>query len=235
MPRVARIVVPGVPHHVTQRGNNQQDIFFVDGDRLAYLELLGAQARRFGLWVEGYCLMTNHIHVVGVPMREDSLAKTMGRTHFLYTHYVNQLHNRSGHLWQNRFYSCAMDDAHALNALYYVELNPVRAGIVRNAWDYTWSSARAHCGKTEDIGLIDLSAWRERTQGMDWEAALRVAAEDKAAQDAVRRSTHTGRPLGTDSCLSKVEHLLGRRVLPLRIGRQKGWRKKKQPSASDQK
>jgi len=232
MPRVARIVVPGVPHHITQRGNDRQDVFFVDDDRLVYLELLGAQARRFGLWIEGYCLMRNHIHVVGVPMREDSLAKTMGRTHFLYTQYVNRLHKRSGHLWQNRFYSCAMDDGYALNALCYVELNPVRAGIAKNAWDYAWSSARAHCGKGEDNGaLLDMPAWRERMRGMDWQATLQAAAGDKAGQDAVRRATHTGRPLGTHSFLSKVEHLLGRRVRALPVGRQKGWRKRKQPSA----
>ena len=233
MPRVARIVVPGVSHHVTQRGNDRQDVFFVDDDRLVYLELLGAQARRFGLWVEGYCLMTNHIHVVGVPMREDSLAKAMGRTHFLYTQYVNRLHKRSGHLWQSRFYSCAMDEGHALNPLCYVELNPVRAGMAKDACEYVWSSAAAHCGKGEDSGLLDMPAWRDRMRGMDWEATLQAAAEDRAAQDALRRATHTGRPLGTDSFLSKVEHRLGRRVRPLPVGRQKGWRKNKQPSAQE--
>ena len=147
--RVARIVVPGASHHVTQRGNNKQDVFFVDDDREVYLELLHQQAQRFGFWLEGYCLMTNHIHVVGVPMREDSLAKAVGRTHFLYSQYVNRMHGRSGHLWQNRFYSCPLDEFQALNALCYVELNPVRAGMVKKAWDYPWSSAAAHCGVKE--------------------------------------------------------------------------------------
>jgi len=95
MPRVSRIVLPGRPHHVTQRGNNRQDVFFVDDDRRVYLGLLKEQAERFGLEILGYCLMSNHVHLVAVPAGEDSLAKAVGRTHFLYTQYVNRLHGRS--------------------------------------------------------------------------------------------------------------------------------------------
>ena len=131
----------GCVHHVTQRGNNRQDVFFVDDDRRVYLELLAQQAPRFGLSVQGYCLMTNHVHL---------LAKTLGRTHFLYTQYVNRLHGRSGHLWQNRFYSCALDEPQQWAALGYVERNPVRARLVRLAWRYEWSSAAAHCGVNRD-------------------------------------------------------------------------------------
>ncbi len=108
MPRVARIVIPGCPHHITQRGNNRQDVFFVDEDRDAYLRMLGEQAERFGVRVEAYCLMSNHVHLVATPRHADSLAKAIGRTHWLYTQYVNRLHGRSGHLWQNRFFSCAL-------------------------------------------------------------------------------------------------------------------------------
>ncbi|MBI4559227.1 MAG: transposase, partial [Candidatus Hydrogenedentes bacterium] len=136
MSRVARIVVPGVYHHITQRGNNGQDVFFVDDDRRVYLALLREQARRFEFRVEGYCLMSNHVHVVGVPEREESLAKAIGRTHFLYTQYVNRRHGRGGHLWQNRFFSCPMDEDYAWHGLAYVELNPVRAGRVRKAWEW---------------------------------------------------------------------------------------------------
>ena len=226
MPRVARIVVPGATHHVTQRGNNKQDVFFVDDDRRVYLELLREQGHRFGFRLEGYCLMTNHVHVVGVPAREESLAKAIGRTHFLYSQYVNRMRRRSGHLWQNRFYSCAMDDGQAVNALCYVELNPVRAGMVKKAWDHPWSSAKAHCGAEGDNPFLDLTAWFESTSAKEWKATLKEAARDKAAQESIRRSTHTGRPLGCDGFLSKVEHALGRRVRALPIGRQKGWRKK---------
>ncbi len=117
MLRTARIVVPEVPHHITQRGNNKQDVFFVDDDRYIYLELLGMQGAKYGLHIAGYCLMTNHVHVIGTPAPEDALAKTLGRTHFLYTQYINCMHHRSGHLWQNRVYSCAMEDDYFLKAL----------------------------------------------------------------------------------------------------------------------
>ncbi|MFP4500724.1 MAG: transposase, partial [Candidatus Hydrogenedentota bacterium] len=227
MPRIARIVVPGAAHHVVQGGNNKQDVFFVDDDRRVYLALLREQGRRFGLRVDGYCLMTNHVHVVGVPEHEESLAKAVGRTHSLYCQYVNRMHGRSGHLWQNRFFSCAMDDAYAHNALCYAELNPVRAGMVKKAWDYPWSSAPAHCGVEADSPLLDLAAWFKETSAKDWKATLKKALRDKATLESIRRSTHTGRPLGSDRFLSKIEHALGRRVRALPVGRQKGWRKQK--------
>jgi len=192
-----------------------------------YLGLLREQAERFGFRLEGYCLMTNHVHVVGVPVREKSLAKAIGRTHFLYAQYVNRMHGRTGHLWQNRFYSCAMDDEHAYNALCYVELNPVRAGTVKKAWEYPWSSAAAHCGTHEEDPFLDVAGWRARMSGKEWRATLREVARNKGMQETVRRNTHTGRPLGSDRFLSKVERLIGHRVRPLPIGRQKGWRKEK--------
>jgi putative transposase len=130
MPRVARVVIPGVPHHVTQRGNNRQDVFYTDDDRRHYLRLLGEQSHR----VLGYCLITNHVHLVVVPEHENSLARAIGRTHYLYTLYINRMHSRSGHLWQNRFFSCGLDEKHAYCALRYVELNPVRARIKQRAW-----------------------------------------------------------------------------------------------------
>ncbi len=125
MPRLARIAIPGVPHHVTQRGNNRQDIFFAVEDRSFYLEWLAKYASEAGLDILGYCLMTNHIHLVVVPHEEDSLADGLGRAHWRYSQMVNRLHGRSGHLWQGRFFSCALDDEHAYGALAYVERNPV--------------------------------------------------------------------------------------------------------------
>ena len=117
MPRLARIVIEGVAHHVVQRGNNRQDVFFVDDDRRAYLRLLQSQASRFGLILEGYCLMTNHVHLVATPSRPQSLARAIGRTNWLYSQYVNRLHGRSGHLWQNRFFSCPLGEGHFWAAL----------------------------------------------------------------------------------------------------------------------
>ena len=226
MPRVARIVVPGALHHVTQRGNNRQDVFFVDDDRRVYLELLRSQSTRYGFTVEGYCLMTNHVHIVGRPADQASLAKGIGRTHFLYTQYVNRLHGRSGHMWQNRFFSCAMDDGHGWNALAYIELNPVRAGIVRRAWRYPWSSAAAHCGVRDDDPIVGLGHRRTHSPTEEWKSTLLNIAGDKDVQDTIRGNTRTGRPLGSDSFLSKLEKKLGRRVRELPIGRPKGWRKR---------
>jgi putative transposase len=220
MPRVARIVLPGLPHHVTQRGNNRQDVFFVDDDRRVYLELLKAQSERFGLSVVSYCLMTNHVHIVGTPEREESLAKAVGRTHFLYTQYVNRMHGRSGHLWQNRFFSCALEDVHLWRALCYVERNPVRAKRVRVAWRYPWSSAAAHTGERDRSGLLDLTEWAKHWKAEAWKEALRTP-EDESELSTLRISTHRGRPLATDSFLSKLEHKLGRRLRPLSVGRPK--------------
>jgi putative transposase len=223
MPRVARIVIPGWPHHVTQRGNNRQDIFFVDDDRRFYLQLLGEQARRFGLSVLAYCLMTNHVHLIVVPPSGDALARAVGRTDFLYTRYVNRLHGRAGHLWQNRFYSAATDEAGLWPAACYVEQNPVRAKLVRRAEDWPWSSAAAHCGQSDTSGLLDLSRWSRSADR--WRELLRRRQASEQVE-AIRTATHRGRPLGSDSLLSKIEKLLGRRVRPQPVGRPKGARKK---------
>ena len=144
-----------------------------------------------------------------MPRHEQSLAKAVGRTHFLYTQYVNRLHGRSGHLWQNRFYSSALDEEHFWRAMVYIERNPVRSVLVRRAWCYAWSSAAAHMESKDGTGLLDMAKWRE---------AL-VAPADEQAVAALGRSTSRGRPLGSDAFLSKLERLLGRRVRPLPVGR----------------
>jgi len=219
MPRVARIVIPDCPQHVTQRGNNRQDVFFVDDDRAAYLRLLAEESEKHGLAVDGYCLMTNHVHLVATPREEESLARALGRTHFRYTQYVNRLHGRSGHLWQNRFYSCALDGEHYPTAMAYVEQNPVRARMVRRPWRYRWSSAAAHCGQGPDRSdLLDLGRWQRRLGKNDWEKTL-VEMLSKETLSAFRLNTHRGRPLASDRFMSKLESLVGRRLRPLPVGR----------------
>jgi len=250
MPRVARIVIPGCPHHITQRGNNRQDVFFVDGDRVRYLEILAEQSERFGLTVDGYCLMTNHVHLVATPAGPESLAKAVGRTHWLYTQYVNRLHGRCGHLWQNRFYSCTLDETHFWSAMVYVERNPVRAKRVRRAWEYPWSSAAAHCGVapprakagtgtssacglrasqspfSPPAGLLDLAAWANMLPpDGTWRDSL-AEPTDEALAAKLRLWTHRGRPLGSDRFVAKLERLVGRRLRPLPVGRPK----KKKPA-----
>ena len=220
MPRIARVVIPGCPHHVTQRGNDRQAVFFTDQDRRYYLELLARHSGQFGLAVLGYCLMDNHVHLVVVPQRQDSLARALGRTHFRYAQAIHRLHGRSGHFWQNRFYSCALDDEHFWTAMAYVERNPVRARLVRLAWRYPWSSAAAHVEMTDASGLLDMETWARMLPRGDWREALRKA-QDQGLVDGIRRNTHTGRPLGSDRFLSRLEAALRRRLRPLAGGRPK--------------
>jgi len=158
------------------------------------------------------------VHVVGRPEKETSLAKALGRTHWRYTQYVNRLHGRSGHLWQNRFYSCALDETHLWAALKYVERNPVRAKLVRKPGRYPWSSAAAHTGVDDTAGLLDLEQWYSMVSESEWRETL-VEAEEEEMVSALRAKTHTGRPLGSDSFLSKLERALGRRLRALPRGR----------------
>jgi len=226
MPRLARAVAVDCPHHITQRGNNRQDIFFVDDDRHIFLGLLKEQSDKYGLEVLAYCLMTNHIHLVAIPHKEVSLANAVGRTAFRYTQYVNRMHKRSGHLWEGRFYSCPLDERHTWLAAKYVELNPVRARICRLPWRYEWSSASSHTDEDAESSLLDLSKWYNMISAKQWRDEL-VAGLNKTEIRTIRLRTHTGRPLGTDSFISKLEKLLGRRVRPLPIGRPKKRERRK--------
>lgn len=136
MPRIARATVPGTPHHITQRGNNREIIFFDDKDRRRYLKWLKEYTNRHRLEVWAYCLMNNHIHLIVVPEREESLGNALRDTHMRYAQYINRRYRRSGHLWQGRFFSCALDSAHLLAAVRYVERNPVRAGFVMRSEEW---------------------------------------------------------------------------------------------------
>ncbi|NLH17843.1 MAG: transposase [Phycisphaerae bacterium] len=220
MPRTARIAIPDVPVHITQRGNNRQDVFFVDDDRRVYLSILREQSELYGLEVLGWCLMTNHIHLITRPKAADSLAKALGRTHYRYTQYVNRLHGRSGHLWQNRFFSCPLGREHFWQALRYVEQNPLRSGLVRQAWKYPWSSAAAHIEGRDDTGLLHLAYWRQIASAVDWRKALETPQADEQIE-RIRIHTHTGRPLASDSLISKLEKLVNKRLRPLPVGRPK--------------
>ncbi len=219
MPRKGRIVLDGVPHHITQRGNNQQDVFFVDDDRIVYIELLKKHSQLFGLDVLSYCLMTNHIHIVAIPQTADSLAKAVGRTHLLYTQYINRMHKRSGHLWQNRFFSCPIGDSYVWQTIQYVENNPVRAAMCEQAIDYKHSSAKAHIEGFDPLFAVSMRWWRNNWQGK-WSEYLSNQVEDEYARK-LHVATSRGRPLANDSFMSKIEKITGRRLRPLPIGRPK--------------
>jgi len=213
MSRQARVVAEGVPHHITQRGNNRRQTFLQDEDRRFYIEALRAKSKQHGLVVLGYCLMTNPVHLVAIPRRPASLALAIGQTHWRYTMRFNKHYGRSGHLWQNRFYSCPLGPTHLVAALAYVDLNPVRAGLVGKASQYPWSSGAAHDAGSDPAGLIDDWEWSELGLTTDWETRLRVEAA--GARDAeLRRATYHGLPFGNASFVDQMEARLGRRLRP---------------------
>ncbi len=196
MARMTREVFVGVPHHVTQRGNGRQDIFFCERDRSVYLDTLFDYAERYSLRVCGYCLMTNHVHFVVIPMRLESLARVFGRTHSDYARYRNVCRSTCGHFWQARFYSCPIDQRHLWQALGYVERNPVRAQMVVQAEEYAWSSARAHCFGDDLGGRLDLGAWNSFYTGERWREVLRASVGNEAMEERIREATRTGAVFG---------------------------------------
>jgi putative transposase len=216
MARIARAVAVGCPHHVTQRGNGRCDVFFSDRDREVYLNTFFDYAERYRLRVWGYCLMSNHVHFVAVPESERSLERVFGRTHADYARYAHVAYRGCGHLWQARFFSCAMEKSHAWAALAYVERNPVRAGMAEAAEEYEWSSAAAHCREEELDGRLDLSEWARRYNGARWREALRVGVAEAEMAERLRAATRRGNPLGSAGFVEWVGKALGRdlRVRP---------------------
>ncbi len=214
MGRLARIVVPGLAHHVTQRGNRRSDVFLFEEDREHYLSLLDKYSSRYGLEILGYCLMTNHVHLVVVPQKEGSLARAIRDAHTVYALRFNKREELSGHLWQGRFYSCVVDEAHFWSALRYVETNPVRAGLVGRAEEYRWSSAATHCGLREDRILS--SAAELRGEIGDWRSWL--MQEDQVKIALIRKQTHTGRPCGSGGFIERLEALMKRALRPGKRG-----------------
>lgn len=224
MTRVARIVVPGFPHHVTQRGNRRAEIFQTDADREAYLRFLQTYCEKRGLSVWAYCLMSNHVHLVVVPQEEASLGDALRDTHTVYAMYFNSRTEWSGHVWQGRFFSCPLDEFHQWAAIRYVEQNPVRAGIVVRAEDYPWSSAGAHCGWRDDAVLS--AEFPPPGVIEDWSEWLNVSREEDEAHASIRSQTRTGRPCGSAKFLDELEARLARNLRPKKGGRP---RKDKKP------
>ena len=211
MPRNARCVLPGIPYHVTQRGTDRQRVFFLNSDRDMYLRLLSRNLAGARVRVLAYTLMTNHIHAVVIPAREDSLAILFRRVHGRYAQYVNTRRGRSGHLWQGRFYSCPLEGSHVATALRYVEENPCRAGIMASPEDYRWSSAAVHLGlRGDEYNLIDLAYW-ERSGGAEtWREMFSAPAVEEQLEQ-LRKCTYGGRPYGGQDFVARIEEDSGRR------------------------
>ena len=214
MPRFRRVVVPGFPHHVTDRGNRRSDVFLDDSDRLVFLHSLHENAQQHLLRIFAYSLMTNHFHLICTPEERYSISRTMHDVLGSYGNYFNAKYQCSGRLWQGRFHSTVMDESHFLAGLRYVERNPVRAGLVKRAEDYEWSSAAAHCAGREDSLLAPLPFASDfLARWSDW-----LAEGDRPAEIKLIRTTiKCGRPCGFDAFIDQLEQITGRK-LKLRIG-----------------
>lgn len=217
MARLARVVVPGMPHHVVQRGNRRLDVFFSEEDRQAYLTLLRKACQRYRVNIWAYCLMRNHVHLIAVPEREDALARCFADAHIRYTRRINVREGWQGHLWQGRFGSSVLDERYLLAAVRYVERNPVRAGVVRLPWQYPWSSARWHVGEAMTDPLV-VGDEPLRSLISDWREYLSTT-EDEAEIETIQRETPVSRPLGSEGFIRALEGRLGRPLIRSRPGR----------------
>ncbi len=222
MTRLARVVLPGIPHHVTQRGVRSMNIFTCNNDRCYYLEQLATYGKRYGLRFLCWCLMENHVHLIVIPEDEYSLAKGIGGAHKDYTRMFNFRQGAKGYLLQGRFFSTPLGAVHLFRAVQYILRNPVRAGKVDDAFDYHWSSARYHAGLTESDPLIDSEA-DEFDFVENWKKFL---SEDPQETDFIRKRTRTGRPCGDSSFVAEAELICGRTLRKQKSG-PKGPRKKK--------
>lgn len=209
MPRHARTVFAGLPHHVTQRGNRQGQVFFSDEDRQAYLGWLEQYSARHEVEIIAYCLMENHVHLVAVPQSEEGLHRLFKPLHMRYAQRINRRREWKGHLWQGRFFSSALDPEYFRAAVRYVERNPVRAGLVDRAERYPWSSAAARCGLARGTLLATGSAWYKALEEIrDWSAWL--ANDDISRIEMIRRNADMGLPCGSDSFVREWEEATGR-------------------------
>ncbi len=207
MARLARVVVPGLPHHVTQRGNGGARVFFSDDDHALYLKLLTAACAAARVRCLAYVLMPNHVHLILVPKDAEGLSKAMSSVHRAYAGVLNARRKKTGHFWQGRFGCVAMDGDHAASALRYVLLNPVRAKLCKKPEQWQWSSARAYL-KRHDDGLTDTADFLQ--QFPDIASLLADNPEREMADMLLRRAETIGRPLGSASFLSKLERKLDR-------------------------
>ncbi len=215
MARLSRLVIPGYPHHVTQRGVRSMNIFHNDEDRLAYLEFMAKEGKRFGVTFLAWCLMDNHVHLIAVPDAETSLARAIGEAHRRYTRMKNFAEGVRGYLFQGRFFSCVLDEPHLLAAARYVELNPVKAGLVSQPWEYPWSSCQFSCGRQTSDYLVKDNILLEMVD--DWPAFLRQA--DDMNEEEVVKCTKTGRPVGDKNFIQSLEVLTGRTLYTAKPGR----------------
>ncbi|WP_404714079.1 transposase [Sphingomonas sp. MMS24-J13] len=221
MARLSRIVIPDVAHHVTQRGNRRLPVFFGDDDRILYLRLVAEACRDQGTRCLAWCLMDNHIHLILVPARIDGLRATLAEAHRRYSRHINFREGWRGYLFQGRFASYPMDDAHLMVAVRYVERNPVAAGLVERAEDWRWSSARSHIGgrRAQDDPLTDVAALSSHVR--NWRRMLvdGLEAAGIPEDDAlIEARISTGRPLAEPEWIADAERRCARTMAPQKRG-----------------
>lgn len=216
MSRIARVIIPGIPHHVTQRGNRRQRTFFSDANYESYLNLLAATAKAFNFDIWSYCLMPNHVHLLAVPQREGSLREGIGQTHNSYTRMVNRENGWTGCLWQGRFFSCPIDPIRAAIVARYIELNPVRAGLCKHPREYRWSSANAACSSNNS----SQNAFSPLVSPIgSWEEFLCHDLKDNNIDPIdLWRCSQSGRPFGSEHFVKDMESTTGRLLAPMRRG-----------------
>jgi putative transposase len=213
MARIARVIAAGIPHHVTQRGNRRMTTFFGDKDYSTYIDLMAEWCGKCGVGIWAYCLMPNHVHLIAVPESEDGLRRGIGAAHRRYSRMINFRQDWRGHLWQGRFSSFPMDESYLLAAARYVEMNPVRACLVEDADSWPWSSARAHLAGLDDQ-LVKVAPLLEMAG--DWKLFLEAATEEE--MEKIRRHERSGRPLGSESFIGRLETALYRLLKPGKPG-----------------
>lgn len=203
MPRQPRAVAIGYPHHVTQRGNNREPVFLESQDYQTYLQRLICYAKKYEIRVWAYCLMKNHIHLLVAPGKEDSLARGIGATNLTYTQYFNKKYDRSGRIWQNRFFSCIVGhDEYLWNVVRYIETNPVKAGILSDPEGYPWSSAKAHCRGDYDP-VLERPGWLEGLTRLGYRKSL--ARVNGTEDEVIRKTTRSGRFYGCSKTRAQLE------------------------------
>jgi putative transposase len=215
MARMARVIVPRYPHHITQRGNRRLKTFLEPDDYPAYIELMAPWCQQRGVAIWAYCLMPNHVHLIAVPSDEDGLRLAIGEAHRRYTRRVNFRENWRGHLWQGRFASFVLDHYYLLAAARYIERNPVRAGLVKRPEQWPWSSAAAHLAGQDDA-LVKVAPLLKSVP--DWRKFLAEADADDLAKQ-LHTHGNTGRPLGKKAFIARLETKVGRPLAPRKPGR----------------
>ena len=217
MARIARVVVPEFPHHIIQRGNRRQKVFFNEDDYSQYLKLLDSYSQRFKVDILAYCLMPNHIHLIATPLKDGSLAQAIGETHRNYTRFINFREKWRGYLWQGRFSSYVLDERYLLAATRYILLNPVTAMIAKKPWDYKWSSTRHHM-MIANGSLVKDSLLRELIG--NWKDFLNTVSGDDDIR-LFQLHERTGRPLGDNLFIEKLESFLKINLKKKKAGRRK--------------